>query len=96
VNCAIERLLRATTPAEVGLTVPFRSTHVTAWSGSDAFGRPPRLLLDQTPPSLPMSTCAVFAGLKTTAWKSGCWSQPRFFHVWPPVSERKIPPDPMP
>jgi len=55
--------------------------------------RPPRLVLYQTPPSLPMMTFDVLIGSKARAWKSGCMSHPMFFQVWPPSSERKTPPD---
>ncbi len=68
VNCAIARFVRYVTPALSGSTPPFRFTHVTALSGSDAFGRPPRSSLYQTPPSEPISTCEVSAGLIASAW----------------------------
>src|ERR1044072_809493 len=73
-NCVIARFDRVSTPAVVGLTVPFKLIHVTALSGSATVGLPPRSLLYQTPPSLPISTCAVLVGLKANAWKSGWWS----------------------
>ena len=55
--------------------------------------RPPWWLLYQTPPSEPISVFCGLFGSKTTEWKSGCWSKPRFFQVAPPSSERKMPPD---
>src|ERR1700674_1790581 len=86
-NCVIAR------PFEVRLGLAFRSCHVLALSGSDAFGRPPRVVLYHTPPSEPSRTLAELFGSNARAWKSGCWSQPRFFQVAPPSSDRKMPPD---
>src|SRR3989442_6397211 len=67
VNCAIDRLVLWPTPVLVGPTVPFRFCQVTALSGGGGEdgtnGRPPRSLLNQTPPSLPISTCAGLAEL---------------------------------
>src|SRR5216110_1840221 len=59
VNCVIARFERWVTPAVVGLTVPFRLIQVTPLSGDATVGLPPRSLLYQTPPSLPISSCAV-------------------------------------
>jgi hypothetical protein len=74
VNCVIARFERPVTAEVTGLTVPFRLIQVTPLSGVATVGLPPRSLLNQTPPSLPISTCAVLDGLKASAWKSGCWS----------------------
>src|SRR5215470_12729471 len=93
VNCVIARFVRWVTAVVTGLTVPLRLFQVTALRGSAAV-LPPRLSLYQTPPSLPIITCAGLVGLKANAWKSGCWSYPRLIQVWPPSSERKMPPEP--
>src|SRR5262249_54142391 len=88
-NCVIASPVRCVTAAVDGSTVPLRSCQSTAFNGSVVPpGRPPRFVLYQTPPSEPTSTCFVFDGSYASAWKSGCWSQPRLTQVWPPSVER--------
>ena len=73
-NCAIRSPLRETT-ALFGATTPFRLCQSFAFSGSVVPpGRPPRCVLNQTPPSEPRRTWLVSVGSNASAWKSGCWS----------------------
>ena len=80
VNCVIARFDRQNAGGR-RVDGAVQADPVTALSGAAAVGRPPRSSLYQTPPSLPISTCAVLAGLNASAWKSGCWSYPRLIHV---------------
>ena len=95
VNCAVDRLLRATTPAVWEFTEPLRFTQSFELSGRSGRRGRRRSGLVHTPPSLPKATREGFAGSNASAWKSGCWSYPRFFQVWPPSVERKMPPEPI-
>ena len=72
---------------------PLRFCQSARFTASPAL-RPPRSGLYQTPPSLPISTFAVFDGLNARAWKSGWRSQLMFFQCWPPSTVRKIDPAP--
>src|SRR3954451_8115754 len=92
-NWLIARTVEWMSAAVLGLTWPLRSCQSADDSGEPAAFRPPPVCDSQTPPSLPMATCALSLGSNANAWKSGCKSRPRFFQVAPPSVDRKTPPD---